>query len=305
MFDRILVTTDFSEASRAPFRTAAALAKKFNSTLYLLHVALKPQIYTPWQIVEESAEELRRRQDELERRLEAFRAREEAFEGLLVQKVVLMADSIEALREFERKMKISLFLIATHGFSNLRHFPIGSFTSKVFSLVSCPILVFRSYNGPHEVPREALVPRRILVPYDFSTPSERCLQAAGLWARKFNSSVRLLSVIQPDLTLLGDSPVSEDYPEGLSRKHQDDVLRRLDAMIEADWTGIQVSPSVRVGHPALEIMKEAEEFHPDLIVLASRGLSLPQVETLGSVAEKTIHGTPCPVLVVKYLPVWT
>ncbi len=305
MFDRILITTDFSEASRAPFRTAAALAKKFNSTPYLLHVALKPQIYTPWQIADETPEELRRRKVELERRLEAFRAREEAFDGLLIQKVVLMANSIEELGEFQRKMKITLLLIATHGFSNLRHFQMGSFTSKVFPLVACPVLVFRSFDGPHEAPHEALVPHRILVPYDFSTPSERCLQAAGLWARKFNSSVRLLSVIQPNLTLLGDSPVDDAYPEGIGSKHQDDVLNRLEGMIKADWTGIQVQPAVRVGHPALEILKEAEDFQPDLIIQASRGLSLPQVETLGSVAEKTIHGAHCPVLVVKYAPVWS
>jgi len=56
--------------------------------------------------------------------------------------------------------------------------------------------------------------------------------------------------------------------------------------------------AIRVGHPVLEILNQAEDFGADLIVMGTTGL---QHYLLGSVAEKTVRKASCSVLVVEGL----
>ena len=55
----------------------------------------------------------------------------------------------------------------------------------------------------------------------------------------------------------------------------------------------------RFGNPADEILAEAQEREPDLIVVGRRGLSAPGRWLIGSVSDRVVRHAHAPVLVVS------
>lgn len=300
MLHSLAVTTDFSDASRESFPAAAALARKFDAQLYVLHVTQDPQIVTAWQMASAAPAELQERSAALEKKLGDLVQCEPAFAKIRVHHRLLPARSAEAVHEFTLSENIDLVLIATHGYWGIKHFLLGSFTAKVLQLVSCPILVFRVLKGEEGKSRPPFHPCRILIPFDFSQPSGAALDIGRAWAKAFDASVRILHVIDPQAGVEGHG-IKEGDAAG-KEKLKASALEHLLRLIARDWEAIPAKASAREGSPAMEILREAEEFRPDLIVIASRGLSVLDSVTLGSVAERTIQGAPCPVLVVRACP---
>jgi nucleotide-binding universal stress UspA family protein len=66
--------------------------------------------------------------------------------------------------------------------------------------------------------------------------------------------------------------------------------------------GLTIEADVAVGDPKSEIVRIAEEWGADLLVLGARGLSPFKRFLLGSVSLSVARHAPCPVLVVKGRP---
>jgi nucleotide-binding universal stress UspA family protein len=298
MFRSIAVTTDFSEASKEAFGAATALARKFSSKLYLLHSTQSPQIFTPWQVPQTPAE-VETRQADLQHRLEQLVRGEGILAGVRVEARALAGSSTEAIVDFQEKEKIDLLVMATHGHSGIKHFLLGSFTAKVLQLATCPVLVVRSTKESEGAPRQPFHPSRILIPYDFSRGSRVALDTAKFWARAFDASAKLLFVVQqrisPDIDPATPSTTVAEYYQ----TRRAEAAERLEALARKELDGIPHQVAVRVGHPAVEILKEAEELRAGLIVMGSRGLSVLDRLAMGSIAERTIQGAACPVLIVR------
>jgi nucleotide-binding universal stress UspA family protein len=62
---------------------------------------------------------------------------------------------------------------------------------------------------------------------------------------------------------------------------------------------VQVETVVHYGDPAGQIIDFAEKRQFDLIVLGCRGGGPLRGVIIGSVSQKVLHGTQCPVLIVK------
>lgn len=135
--------------------------------------------------------------------------------------------------------------------------------------------------------------KRILVAIDASDYSRLILPAAIGVARKFQSSVFVLHVLEHDR---GRAAVySMETPAEATRL----VAGSMKAIRDA---GIQVEGEVgdvAVGRVAQDIMETAKAFEADLIVMGSRGLSDVQGLLLGSITHKVMHLTQVPVLVVR------
>jgi nucleotide-binding universal stress UspA family protein len=84
------------------------------------------------------------------------------------------------------------------------------------------------------------------------------------------------------------SNVKVEAEQSLSR-YAEDLERR----------GIQVESVVREGYPATVIVDEAASRSVDLIVIGTHGLSGLKHLLLGSIAERVVQRSPCPVLTVK------
>ena len=68
---------------------------------------------------------------------------------------------------------------------------------------------------------------------------------------------------------------------------------------ELDRAGVAFERAGRVGDPAPEIIRFAQEWNADLIAMGTRGAGALSAMLLGSVAQKVIATSPIPVLIVQ------
>ncbi len=149
-FQRILVTTDFSETSLQALPVAVELATHFDSELLLVHV-LPVDTATPWDIppyadfglaslpLPEYETQVRQ---EVERRLAMVAAKHA--QGVRVRGLVGRGDAASEVGRIASEQKIDLIVLATHGWTGWRHLVFGSTAEKVLRESPCPVLSVRS-----------------------------------------------------------------------------------------------------------------------------------------------------------------
>lgn len=144
---------------------------------------------------------------------------------------------------------------------------------------------------------------RILVPVDFSEPSNAALVCATTLARQFNARVDLLHVID-DPMMLGSWEGDLERPDrrmvledlSASARHRLESVareladRHLDARIH-----------IRPGRAVAAILEMTTEAASDLIVMGTHGRSGMAHLLMGSVAEQVVRAASCPVLTVGRL----
>ncbi len=144
---------------------------------------------------------------------------------------------------------------------------------------------------------------RILVPTDFSPPSDAALEYARVLAAKFGSSLRILHVIDDptassDFVADGFAPSTENIRASLLEQ----ARRRLDGvMSEVDRTRYRVHADAVLGMPAASIVGYATATAASLIVMGTHGRTGLAHLLMGSVAEQVVRTAACPVLTVREL----
>ena len=141
---RIVVTTDFSETSKAAFSLARQIAEKFDAELTLLHVVevqLPPLVLEPGGIgIDELEKQCTLRAGE---RLKAFAA--ELGDDVQTQAISGTAH-VEVVR-FAEDHDIDLIVMATHGRGFCSHAILGSTTERVGRRAHCPLLTVRDLEA--------------------------------------------------------------------------------------------------------------------------------------------------------------
>lgn len=141
---RILVPTDFSKFSQSALSYAAALAEKFGSELYLLHVVQDLALFIPDMItvtpplapsVDQLTAAARAAFNRMieENQLGRYPLHCEVREGTPFYEII----------RFARETEIDLIIMGTHGHSGLAHVLMGSVTEKVVRKAPCPVLTVR------------------------------------------------------------------------------------------------------------------------------------------------------------------
>jgi nucleotide-binding universal stress UspA family protein len=144
--------------------------------------------------------------------------------------------------------------------------------------------------------------RKILVPVDGSQSALRAARIAAEIARKFDSQVTLLTVVEaPDTAaaaagMAGMMGVDTTASPALEAAARELLGAAAQAMGLPDAKVRQVVVS---GHAADIICEACRAGADDLIVMGSRGLSEVGSLFLGSVSDKVSHHAPCPVLIVR------
>jgi universal stress protein A len=146
---------------------------------------------------------------------------------------------------------------------------------------------------------------RILVPTDFSPPSDAALEYARILAAKFGSSLQILHVIDDPTTASefvpdGFAPSTEDIRTGLlAQAHT--RLERL--MNRVDCSRYHAHAQAVLGLPAQSIVDYARATGTGLIVMGTHGRTGLAHLLMGSVAEQVVRTAPCPVLTVRQVTV--
>jgi nucleotide-binding universal stress UspA family protein len=141
---------------------------------------------------------------------------------------------------------------------------------------------------------------RILVPIDFSAPSDAALEYARTVATRFGASLHLLHVAEDPYRAVYSAEVYVPEVDGLREAILSDAMGRLnDRLTPQDVSQLHATTDAVIGTPAWSIVECAGGHDIDLIVMGTHGRGGISHLVMGSVAERVVRTAPCPVLTVR------
>jgi universal stress protein A len=142
---------------------------------------------------------------------------------------------------------------------------------------------------------------RILVPTDFSAPSDSALDYATTLAGPFTASLVLLYVFEDPFATAAYAPDvhGSGRPRATQPMIQDDQTQLGSRVARARQLGLAVTSDFVWGNPSKIIPEYAAAQGIDLIVMGTHGRTGVAHLILGSVAERVVRVAPCPVLTVR------
>lgn len=140
----------------------------------------------------------------------------------------------------------------------------------------------------------------ILVTTDLSPLGDAALPVAARLAKDHAARLLVLSVVE---TPPPPSPLYAHYYPVPSRaeveRSREQVRARLAERLPKDLAGATPEVIVLDGDPVTEIARVAKERGASLLVMATHGRTGLKHFLLGSVAERVLKSTSCPVLLVR------
>jgi nucleotide-binding universal stress UspA family protein len=142
----VLVATDFGEAADTALAYGRELAKRFDATLHVLHVAenvcitaFGAETYAAFapglqRDIAESAH----------RRLEEATIDSDGSGPKTIRAVMTSSSPAFAIIDYASEHGIDLIIMGTHGRGTLGHFLMGSVAERVVRLAGCPVLTIRN-----------------------------------------------------------------------------------------------------------------------------------------------------------------
>ncbi|MCP4002706.1 MAG: universal stress protein [bacterium] len=287
---KILVPVDLSEASRAAFAYALAFAKGEGAALVIVHALYLPSDMTVtgqwWSNLRAAAI---RELGELQNAAEAL--------GVTAETEITSEHPADSIERLAQERGIDLVLIGSRGGGLLRHALLGSVATRVLATSPCPVLTL-AHDASLPKGDEPLVFQRILVATDFSQTAELALQWAVEFAQAHGASLHLVNAQHLEVPVMSMSSVM--LPPTLIDDLRQSARGRLEEVAERiRSSGLEVTTQV-VWEPAAGAVRDAaKRVEADMIVMGTRGQTGVSRFVLGSVAERTIHMTPCPVVTVS------
>ncbi|HSP90778.1 MAG TPA: universal stress protein [Vicinamibacterales bacterium] len=142
--------------------------------------------------------------------------------------------------------------------------------------------------------------KTVLVPTDFSDASESALRYGKAMALAFGASLHVVHVMED---LLAHAWAAEVYVASMPQLRDEiekESRQRLGTLLtDAELKELRAETALLAGNPFLEIVRYAKAHNIDLIVMGTHGRGPIAHMLLGSVAEKVVRKSPCPVLTVR------
>ena len=142
--------------------------------------------------------------------------------------------------------------------------------------------------------------KRILVPIDFSKEAENAAKVAASIARKTDSEIFLVHMLELPVTTIDPAEMNAISSEPQIIYFMKLAHEKFEKFISMPFfKGLKVVESVQFQHAFSGIIAESEKNNIDLIVMGSQGASGLQEMFIGSNTEKVVRRSNIPVLVIK------
>ncbi len=205
-----------------------------------------------------------------------------------------VADLINTL---VKENEVDMVVTSTHGRSGIERWLIGSVALSITQRVDVPVVLVRptiSGNGKGE-----FQPRfdKMLVPLDGSTFAEEVLPYVRSLAARFGSEIILLSV--PEVPEAHRYGAAHELLSDLREKAEQESRQYLQGVATAlREEGLNVRTLVTGTGAARTILAVSKQEATDMIALATHGRGALESLMLGSVADRIVRDTPCPIFLV-------
>lgn len=289
MYEKILVPLDGSALAEAVLPYAELLSGRLGSevTLIYVHEATEVSNQRMGQFYLERMVGLTRQGAERARRPSSG-------PGIEVKSVVQVGNPAEEIVGCAGRENADLIVMATHGRSGIRDWPLGNIAEKVARATNRPVMLIRA-NGAHT---EMVNISSVVLPLDGSREGEAALPYVEQLASKLGARVILLQVLATGYVGLGYTSVA--YTEQqiasdsvLARDYLDKVGGRL------RQSGVATESVIRLGNAAEEIIDFSDKVGADLVAMSTHGRSGIGRWVYGSVAERVLHSGNRPLLLVR------
>ena len=150
--------------------------------------------------------------------------------------------------------------------------------------------------------------RHILVPTDFSSPSEAAAQLGHAIARRHGGKLTLLHVSEfPGLAIPAPEPFYLSHPlwPRLWELEKDRIQGDLETLrdkLASSGAEIDTVVAYERGDTVAGVLAAAREHAVDLITMGAHGADLAPRSMFGSVAARVSRQAPCPVLITRSQP---
>jgi nucleotide-binding universal stress UspA family protein len=276
---KILSPVDFSERSEHAVRYAAALARRFESELILVHVleplSLDYSMVDPDQSLFDNVLAIRRQRARA--RLDAFVP--EASDAL---RILAEGEAADQILSTASRQNADLIVIPTQGHSRIRRFIVGSVTAKVLHDSAIPVWTGVHLDYEQNFPELRL--RKVMFAVDFGPQTAAVLKFGAHVALAFDAGVSLVHVVSvAGISVIETSDLLESIED------------RLRMLIRS--AGLDAQCYVEYGDAHKAVSAKARELGADLVVIG-RGCSQDVAGRLRAQAYGIIRQAPCPVLSV-------
>ena len=291
MTARILVPVDGCEQSEAILPYAEEMSHRLGAPVTLLHV-LPPSLHEQRALHESYIAGLA---DRTRQRLRDS--------GVDVTGVVLEGKPNREIADYAARADIGLIAAAPHSQSSGGHWTIGRTADKVIRESSKPVLLAAGIATPQHA--EDGILSDILVPLDGSRASREVLPHVESLLRSARLAGRgrlcLTHVIPADHYASGPLIARRIPYTGTELEELNDQASRylLEVVSLLRSPGRQIEIRVTVGDPATRILETAMALGANLIAMTTHGYSGFSRLFLGSVADRVLHTTTIPLLLVK------
>lgn len=279
---KILYATDFSPAAEAALPYILAIAKRYNSKVFAVHIVAPDNsafLHSSMaMVVDDKTKDAIAR---LEDQLNAF-----PHEVILRQ-----GETWPEISGVVTEKNIDLIALGTEGRSGLEKFLLGSTAEAIFRQASCPVLTVGP-NASKEIGRVSEM-RKIVYATDYTPESFAALPFALSLAQENAAYLTLLHVI--------DRPKAQNVE--LLSQVAGTAVRILGAVLPPEvelWCRPELL--VEYGHPAETILRIANTQKADLIVLgvrrADRRIGVA-THLARATAHEVVSHASCPVLTIR------
>lgn len=299
--DHVLCPVDFSVFSARALRHAAALAKRFESRLTVLHVV--PQwtsyAYAPAYVPEPVLANPVLR-DRIRKDVDALTA--EAVEsGVPVDTLVREAQPWREIEAVAAELPADLVVMGTHGRGGFEELLMGSVAEKVLQRARCPVMTVcheegRTWEAPGLV-------RNVLCATDLSPASAPTVEYALSLAAEFEATLTLVHVLDRPAALDGPAFAHFPPPAEVLSQHEEIARRELRQAVPEDaraWC--KVVEHVVPGRARDEILRLAATERADVVVMGAHRRGPLTRALLGSTSHHVVRAASCPVLTVRVAP---
>jgi nucleotide-binding universal stress UspA family protein len=283
MYEKVLIPLDGSEDSEMVLPYVEELARRLHSEVEIVGVYSKHE-HTSERLFKNYLNELVNQLNSKELRSRA---------------VFLYGNAAEEILSYLNDSDTSLIGMATRGRSGITRWVLGSVAEKVLRGSSKPLLLVSEKHSKVRAEEKPMF-QRVLVPLDGSALGATVLPWAKELARRAKAKLFLLYVILSPDKIIGVSHYAISFEKQLIeilRKQGREYITGVATELQREKIDFQYD--LITGMPADTILDYAKENDIDLIAMSTHGQTGVGRFILGSVADKVVHVSDLPVLLIR------
>jgi nucleotide-binding universal stress UspA family protein len=283
--DNVLFATDFSPVTEVAFAYAVAIADRYQSKLYVVHVINTEsfdlvELESARLLIKQAHQEAERKISQL---LEPLRLQSDRYQIVVAEGVIS-----ESLLDVVRQNQIDLVVLGTHGRRAFKKLLMGSIAEEIFRMAPCPVLTVGPKTAP--VPTKGTL-RHILYPLEFVPDSSKAAPYVVSLAERYAATLTILNVREG---MPASANTAEQFPQPIKRWIRDHVPQESDMRDRIRFER-------GFGPAANSIVDFAAKAGVDLIVMPVSNLDpvMAAHHPNTGTAHELVSRAPCPVLSIR------